>query len=381
MRKLRILQIHHALYVPYLLTRGFRRLGYDADNLYYDFGGSSADLTWGADFNLSSRSSALPRQLAFFGWALTRYDVFHFWARPYMIPPLFTAFARHAPLDLALLKKLGKKIAFQSDGCYPMVRPSVWKTDIDPQICHVCQTTQGDTYGFCSNQHTMRLNAAMDRYAHIRFGIGLDLDFERGAAYVFSPVDLDLWRPDIAIPPEHRVARETPNTLLIFHGIGSHAIGNRGNIKGTSWIHQAVEELRSEGHRLQLMHVERVPNKAVRFYQAQADIVVDQLLVGGGGQNARECLALGKPVLTRVHPQQHKAFEIAASPFGPVPYVATDVTNVKDNLRSLATNSALRREVGERALAFAKNVLSPEAAASRYLKLYEGLYPSGDRSS
>ena len=381
MRKLRILQIHNALYVPYLLSRGFRRLGHAADSLYFDFGGASADLTWGADVNLSSSPQALPRQVAFFAWALTRYDVFHFWARPYLIPALYTLFARHLPLDLALLKKMGKRIGFQSDGCYPMVRPSVWKTEIDPQICHVCQTTQGETYGFCSNQNTIHLNAAMERYADIRFGTGLDLDFEKGAAYVFLPVDLELWKPDIPIPPEYRVARETSDTLLVFHGIGSHVIGNRGNIKGTSWVKEAVNDLRSEGHKLQLMHIERVPNKIVRFYQAQADIVVDQLLIGGGGQSARECLALGKPVLTRVHPQQHKSFETAAGRFGPVPYVETDVTNIKDNLRTLATNAALRAEIGERSLAFARNVLSPDAAAARYVELYEGLYPPVNRSS
>ncbi|MBK8127288.1 MAG: hypothetical protein IPK56_11505 [Elusimicrobia bacterium] len=62
-----------------------------------------------------------------------------------------------------------------------------------------------------------------------------------------------------------------------------------------------------------------MPHDAIRFYQAQADIVVDQLLVPGGGQTGREGLALGKPVLTRLHPAQRKAFAAAARPEDPPP--------------------------------------------------------------
>ena len=35
----------------------------------------------------------------------------------------------------------------------------------------------------------------------------------------------------------------------------------------------------------------------MRFYQAQADIVVDQLIYGHWGSTAVECMALGKPVV------------------------------------------------------------------------------------
>src|SRR5260370_35871113 len=105
-----------------------------------------------------------------------------------------------------------------------MGRRSVWKAAVDPEIFHVWQTTQGDTYGFCSNANTIRLNEAMDRYADLRFGMGLDLDFEKSADYVFAPVHVEGRNPQIAVPDQHRFQRKRPGTLLIYHAVRSHDI-------------------------------------------------------------------------------------------------------------------------------------------------------------
>ena len=373
-RPLRVLHVHHALYVPTLLSRGMRALGAVADTLHFDPTPKSRDLTWSSDFELPTSWRSLPRQLYFLFRAARRYDVFHFWARPYIVPAAYTVLQRHRPFDLAYLRRRGRRIVFQSDGCYTMIRPSTWKRDVDPRVCFVCQTTQGETYGFCSNAHTERLAGAMSEAADLIVGTAMNLDFESGAAYVFSPVDLTRWHPGLEVPPEFRYARQDPESVLVYHGVGSHVIGGRGNIKGTSWIRDAVATLRAEGHKVELMHIENVPHGAVRYYQAQADVVVDQLLVGGGGQNARECLALGKPVLTRVFGRQHAAMDPAAAPFPRAPFVETDVEQLLTDLRRFVVDGELRARVGAESAAFARAVLSPEAAARRYLEHYRQLF-------
>jgi glycosyltransferase involved in cell wall biosynthesis len=122
---------------------------------------------------------------------------------------------------------------------------------------------------------------------------------------------------------------------------------------------------------VELMLVERVPNRMVRLYQSQADIVVDQLLVGGGGQNARECLAVGRPVLTRVHPEQWAAFDRSG---GRPPFVPTERHNLRENLVRLIEDEELRHDLGRASAEFARDVLSPESCARRYLAHYERLY-------
>lgn len=376
-RPLRVLFVHNALYSACLLKEGFRALGHRADNLYFDFHRHSKDLTWGCDFDLPGRWWATPLHLGFLAYALARYDVFHFLGKPYLVPACYAFLRVPAPWDLALLKRAGKTVVYQSDGCYNMIRPSAWKTRIDPAICHVCQTTQGDTYGFCSNKNTVDLNTAMRKHADIRCGIGLDVDFEEGLDFEYYPVDTERWRPGIEIPAAHRVPRRTEKTVLVYHGVGSHAVGQRGDIKGTSHVVHAIDALRAEGVDIQLMLMEKVPHDAIRFYQAQADIVVDQLLVPGGGQTGREGLALGKPVLTRLHPAQRKAFAAAARPEDPPPYVHVDARNLKKRLRLLAARADLRRRLGERGAEFAQRVLSPFACAARYAAAYRRVREAG----
>jgi len=373
LRKLRILHIHHALYIPYLFSKGARELGHKSDTLYFDFKGKSTDLTWGCDFNFRSNTYFTPFISAFFIYALFRYDVFHFWGKPYFVPATFNIFKKHFSVDLALLKMFRRKIVYSSEGCYTMIRPSTWKSQIDPEICHVCQTTQGDTYAHCSNKNTIELNQAMERYCDLRFGMGMDIDFEKNARYCFGPVDTALWNPGISIPKEFVYKKRNPDSVVIFHGVGSHVIGTRGNIKGTSWIIETIQQLQDEGYNVELMKIENVPNKFVRFYQVQADIVVDQLLIGGGGQNSRECLALGKPVLTRIHPQQEKILREAASPHY-LPYVPVDKTTLKENLIRLIENPTLRKDIGLRSLEFAQSVLSPKKATERLIQNYHNLF-------
>ena len=112
--------------------------------------------------------------------------------------------------------------------------------------------------------------------------------------------------------------------------------------------------------------------------KVQADLVVDQLLLGGGGTNARECLAVGKPVLTRVHPPQWEAFKKAAAPHDSPPFVDTDRHNLEDNLVKLVRDVKLRTKIGKQSAEFAAAVLSPRAAAERYMNHYLRLFPDAE---
>ena len=69
-------------------------------------------------------------------------------------------------------------------------------------------------------------------------------------------------------------------------------------MKGTQFLLDALEQLRTIGIRFELCLVERVDRvKAIELYRS-GDIVADQFVMGAYGVFALECLALGKPVLT-----------------------------------------------------------------------------------
>lgn len=99
-------------------------------------------------------------------------------------------------------------------------------------------------------------------------------------------IDVEDWAP--------RQADSTPADEGIFKVL--HAPNHR-TIKGTQHIIDAVQELKHEGYPVELILLEKVPNVEVRRMIEQADIVVDQLVIGWYAMFAIEAMALEKPVI------------------------------------------------------------------------------------
>ena len=87
-----------------------------------------------------------------------------------------------------------------------------------------------------------------------------------------------------------------------------HAPSHRGT-KGTHYVVAASERLRSEGLDFDFRLVEQLTNADARKIYEEADLVVDQLLVGWYGGFAVECMALGKPVICYVREEDLRFVE------------------------------------------------------------------------
>jgi glycosyltransferase involved in cell wall biosynthesis len=122
-----------------------------------------------------------------------------------------------------------------------------------------------------------------------------------------------------------------------------HAPNHRG-LKGSGHILKAVEELRREGLAIELAIVENVPNEKMPALINNADVVVDQLVLGWYGMFAIEGMALGKPVVCHIRPA-YRDFYVAAGLIdaGELPLVDCTIFTIKDTLRRLA--SLTRREL------------------------------------
>jgi len=75
-----------------------------------------------------------------------------------------------------------------------------------------------------------------------------------------------------------------------------HAPSHRG-AKGTKYILDAVDRLKSENIQFKFILVEGLPNAEARKQYEKADLLIDQLLAGWYGGLAVELMALGKPVI------------------------------------------------------------------------------------
>jgi glycosyltransferase involved in cell wall biosynthesis len=109
---------------------------------------------------------------------------------------------------------------------------------------------------------------------------------------------------------------------------------------------------------------------AFERYRA-ADLIVDQLNAGWYGVFAIEAMALGKPVVTFLHDEAVRQTEQA---FGTrVPIVSASAEMLREALRPLVADAALRRRIGAESRAYVERVHDLEQVADRLLDLYARL--------
>jgi glycosyltransferase involved in cell wall biosynthesis len=193
----------------------------------------------------------------------------------------------------------------------------------------------------------------------------------------FYCLDADLWRPELAVPDEFRVPSRPEGTVWLYH-----AVGNRGartadtgvNIKSSHIYLPLIEKLRRQGLRLELLEPTGIPNRHVRFLQAQADIFLDMLTYGWFGATAREAMMLGKPVICYIRPEWLASVREEIPEYADeLPIVNATPGTIEDVVCDLIANPEKRRLIGQRSRAFAVKWHSREAAGRRFDEIYGGL--------
>jgi hypothetical protein len=189
----------------------------------------------------------------------------------------------------------------------------------------------------------------------------------KAGAQVVGSYDAIRWVPDaVVIPPGIDVAAIEPSPPgdrtrpLIVHAPSSR------RRKGTEHVLAAVEGLDADLELVEGLH----HDEAFERYRA-ADVVVDQLNAGWYGVFAIEAMALGKPVVTFLHDEAVRRTEDA---FGTrVPLVPATKETLREALRPLVVDAALRRRVGAESRAYVERVHDLERVADRLLALYARL--------
>lgn len=290
-------------------------------------------------------------------------------------------FKRDLP-DIRAWKALNHKVAYTISGCNSGVAQSTvaaWSyAGGNFSVCDKC--IWQDKPEVCVDAKNLAWGKKVATHCDIIFTeTSPALDYvQAGKKIVRDPasmcLDSEFWKPDLIIPPEHRVVKEE-GELLIYHSMGNYhsRASDTKNIKGTPFIFEAVERLQKEGHKLKLLFITDKPNTVVRFYQAQADIIVDQLNYGRYGATAREGMMLGRPVICYLNKFEYDQ-EDALVCLEECPLVSASELTVYEALKRLVLDSALREKLGKRGRQYALKWHCAKACAVRYEQLYDALF-------
>lgn len=326
-----------ALYQPYLYVKGLRELGYEADYMAFNFE-PSRWLARDCDFDLAldmkkGLQAEKTREIDFFLYAIKNYDVFHFHSGNGL---LFQSYSLWNRLDeLKFLKKIGKKIVMSWWGCGDVRKPDD-KIFNQFGICDVC--VQG-IRTYCASKEKEAMVEKAFKYVDVHLSVGDPVMSYENIQWIDNAIDCNEWRPfDYdEIPDQFKLPKT--DCIRIYHSFGNSEI--RGDVKGTGHIREAVDKLALEGYNVELMFFDKVLNQDLKYYQAQADIVVDQLRYGWYGSTGMECLAMGKPVITCVNP----AIESVATHGHPL--INANINNIYEVLKDLLDNPEKISKAGE----------------------------------
>ena len=286
----------------------------------------------------------LLRRALFGASSALRYDVFHFNTGQTFFPMRF-------PLrfDLPLLKALGKRVFVTYQGCDAR-QPGYCAKSFELSCC---------TYGPCPCRQDLddiksRRIRHVQKWADGVFCLNPDL------LHVVPEAEFVPYAGDWPEPVAPRSAAPSRPLRVV------HAPTDRRK-KGTDLLLQAIAE---SGLDVELDLVEGLPNQEALQRYRQADVVVDQLLLGWYGTLAAECMAMGKPVLAFV--RRSDLAKIPSRMAEDLPVVDVSPTTVADALRRLAGDTSERQRLGERGIEYTKRWHAAEGISRRLVAMYRG---------
>lgn len=376
-----VLFLNQNYYHFYYLAQELRKRGWDALLVNTEDPKSEWSRYYhGEDLNLFSEDPKKNKRNVdrFFREAKKRFELLHFSGDGHF-SFYRDRFLQENPKDILKWRLARKKIVYTIAGCNSAVRPTEFAKWGNNPCQHCSRLGKPDE---CTDDRSLNWGNKLKKFCDLVFLEGYpQIDLLKDLQVYSNPASMCLdeavWHPDLEIPPAHKINRQ-PGEILIFHGVGhfnQRSNTSQKNIKGTDHILAVIEKLKREGLPVRIIFVHELQSKDVKYYQHQADIVIDQLHLGRWGANARESLMLGKPTLCYVNTDLgNDSHNLHSDFWSELPFVNVTPATLEEKLRPLITNRELRVKIGQDSRKFALKWFSARACADRYEEVVDKLW-------
>jgi hypothetical protein len=284
----------------------------------------------------------------------SKFDVFHFNFGSTLID--FRHYGVHH-WDLPFYPK-NKKIIFTYNGCDARQKYKTMKR-VEFGSCY-----ELDCYGGLCNDglrdkiREKRIQKA-SQYAHHIFAVNPDLlYFLPGEISSFLPYTIAAWY-DI-----ERVPYEINRTIKILHSPTNRAA------KGSHYIIQALENLKKR-HPIEIILIEKIPNKEALENYKMADLIIDQVFSGWYGGFVFEGMKMGKPVCAFIREEDLKFIPKEMAKDLKDAVINVNPFNIEKVLEEYLQNSQLLYQKSEAGLEYVHKWHDPVYVAGITKSIYE----------
>lgn len=314
---------------------GLRGLGHQAEVWHY----GDNHFSFRADRSIENATDPAVIMRTFREALDADFDVFHFHFARSLVPardslPSFW--------DLPVLRALDKRIVFTFHGTDVRLR-SV-HMDEDPWSYFRFADVPCDEELIASRLDIIRAHAD-----HLIVANPLNRMFVPEAHYVPKIIDLEQLEPG---PP---ATRRDP---LIVH------VPSRRATKGTEFVLKGMSQLEEQGHRFEFRLAESLSHDELLALFREADVVVDNLLLGDCEVTALEAMALAKPVVTRVRDEvlEHHP---------DLPAVRADPDTFVAQMEQVLADADERLALGARGREYVERTHAAPVVAEQLVALYQ----------
>lgn len=364
--------LHNSFYHFNTLTEALRRQGWTATTVSVEAPDSpQRQFYHGEDINLYDSDPASMKQKirSFFQSLPERCGTVHFCGQGHssFFPSNFSLETQNVklPWDMLELRRHNIVIGYSVSGCLDGGLASSFYA-ASGGVCDRCVWQERPDV--CSDSKNKQWISKLDSFCD---WISLETDWvtpeRKSRRHVRGPVvysvSSETWRPDLAIPENHTIEKH-PGELLVYHAVGNYKSRSKGgrDIKGTGAVLAAIDRLKSEGFPIKLFFATDLPSRDVRYYQVQADIVIDQLNYGRLGANARETLMLGRPLITSLRPGRDDNPPWISE----CPAANASEYTIYEVLRDLAVDPERRQRMAKASRTFALRWYESDICAQRF---------------
>lgn len=328
------------------LSKKQREFGINAKFIVYWDDTPQQNYDINLDLNKTNKFFRLLQIIKFFLYNFYKYDIFHFYFAKSLLP---------FNLDLPILRLFRKKIVMTYCGS------DVRINEIDRIINPYAVIYQKESHLGRMSTFT-KIQVKWQKIWIHKFYAARELYF-----YINKLV------------PSHKIIRNTwINNPVNVSELGDYSPPNNKIpilvhaptnpiIKGSKYIECAIANLRNKGLIFEYVRLENIPNKeAKEIYRKKADIIIDQVLLGGFGTLAVEGMSYGKPVCCYL-------IKDIFDWYPDCPLVNCTIETLEKNLEFLIRNPSERVRIGKTGQEFVKKHADVNNIVNQTIKLYNEL--------
>lgn len=134
-------------------------------------------------------------------------------------------------------------------------------------------------------------------------------------------------------------------------------------VKGTAHIIQAIKMLQNK-YDFDFKLIQGMPYEEAKIAYRNADLIIDQILIGSYGLCSIENMALAKPVVCYISDFMKEKYPRE------LPIISANPTNIKDTIEDLLNNREALAEIGNKSRAYVKKHHDINNLSQKFIDLY-----------